>query len=286
MRLGLLLGLALLSGCASERGQPEDRAPASGTILSANPCIDAILFEIADHQRIISISHYSQSEGSSSMDVALARRFPANGGTAEEIIALQPDVALLGAHTPPATLSAIQRAGIKVELISVPNSIAESKTQIDQIAAAIGQAAASAKLKQAIDAAVASANDRKLSNTPSLLIWQAGGLVPGSGTLIDDIITQAGFNNASSQYGLSMWDILPLEPVAANPPNIILTPRSAKSGQARNIALRDRYMLTFESDVMKADMPENLLHCGGPTIVKAMQLMRNVKVDYAKKVIG
>lgn len=286
MRLGLLLGLVLLSGCASERAQPQESTPTSGTILSANPCIDAILFEMAHHRRIISISHYSQSEGSSSMNVGLARRFPANGGTAEEIIALQPDVALLGAHTPPATLSAITRAGIKVELISVPNSIAESKTQIDQIAAAIGQAEASAELKQTIDEAVVAANVRKLSDRPSLLIWQAGGLVPGSGTLIDDIIIKAGFNNASSQYGLAMWDILPLEPVAANAPDIILTPRSAKSGQARNIALRDQYMRTFESDVMKADMPENLLHCGGTTIVKAMRLMQKIKADYARKVIG
>ncbi|VAV89941.1 hypothetical protein MNBD_ALPHA04-1489 [hydrothermal vent metagenome] len=272
--LPLLFGLVASCSAPTPTQRQQIQAP---TIVSSNPCIDAILVELVEPARILSISHYSQSIGASSMNIELARRFPSNGGTAEEIIALRPDIVLLGSHTSQATIAALRRAGIEPILISVPNNIAESLEQIDQIAIAVGGEDGGSALKSRIEKSLDAAPTE--SQRPRALIWQAGGLVPGNGTLIDDILSKAGFDNASADYGLAMWDILPLEPVASNPPDMVFSPTSAKSGEHRNIALRQQFFSQFGDEVALADIPENLLHCGGPTIIRAMNILKRSKLD-------
>lgn len=265
---GVLAMLVLLASCSTAPQQ-------HGGIVSANPCIDAILVELVPSARIAAISNLSQTPDASSMDVRLAQKFRATGGTAEEIIALRPDLALLGSHTPETTVRAVQRAGIKVALIGVPNSIEESLTQIDAIGAAVGAGAKADALKQRISASLPLKNDAKMGQ--SLLVWAAGGLVPGTGTLIDDMITRAGFRNASRDYGLASWDILPLEPVASDAPDIVLIPSQAKSGEQENIGLRKRYFARFPAETHVVPMPANMLYCGGPTIIRGMALLRGLR---------
>ncbi|QJB68265.1 ABC transporter substrate-binding protein [Parasphingorhabdus halotolerans] len=278
--------MMLLASCSAYSAEQDaiiDDKREVKTIVSANPCVDAILVELVEPERIASLSHYSHSAGSSSMDIALASRFPANGGTAEEIIALDPDIVLLGSHTPKATLDALQASGIKVHLIGVPDSVAQSLDQIEQIALAVNEKPRGDILQSKIRAAVDAASTGAKQARPKLLIWQAGGLVPGEGTLIDDMIGLAGFANASADYRLAMWDILPLEPVAKNPPDLILSPSSAKSGESRNVHLRTKFLKKFGDQVVTADIPENLLHCGGTTIISAMNVLKNARNDYQRQ---
>ena len=267
LRVWGLAVVALLSGCSAPAPTVDDAKQA--TILSANPCIDAILVELVDPKRIVSVSHYSQRAGSSSMNIAVANRFPANGGTAEEIIAHHPDIALLGAHTPDATIEAVRAAGISTHLIGVPASLSDSLEQIDAIGAAVGAPRAAGLLGQQLLSEVGDAP--QAADRPSVLVWQSGGLVPGHGTLIADLVERAGFRNASADYGLSSWDLLPLEPVVANPPDIILTPTN---GDTREGRLRRAFAERFGSRTRVHAMPENLLHCGGPTIIRAMRALR------------
>ena len=66
----------------------------------------AVVAEVAAPDQILALSAYSRDPASSSMDVALARRFPAVTGTIEEIVALRPAVVVSGNFTPPAMRAA------------------------------------------------------------------------------------------------------------------------------------------------------------------------------------
>ncbi len=46
------------------------------------------------------------------MPLDMARRFRSTAGTAEEVIALAPDLVVASAFTPPATRAAFERAGL------------------------------------------------------------------------------------------------------------------------------------------------------------------------------
>src|SRR3546814_4208108 len=85
-------------------------------------------------------------------------------------------------------------------------SVSESRTQISEIAQAIGAPSRGARLNSAIDAALERARPRDKTLIPAL-IWQGGGMVPGAGTLADELLRRTGFRNMSSAYGLQQWDV-------------------------------------------------------------------------------
>ena len=82
--LALLVGL-LAASCSQAPAEVEARQ--HPTIVSLNPCSDAILAEVADREQILAISHFSQDPSSSSMELDDARSYPAVSGSAEEVLA-------------------------------------------------------------------------------------------------------------------------------------------------------------------------------------------------------
>ncbi len=263
----LLAGLAACGGTASA---PPFNPPANPQrIVSLNPCTDAILTELVPARRIAAISDYSRDPQASSMDVAKARTFASVGGTAEEVIALHPDLVVTGGHLAPATRNALDRQGIAVLAFGVPATIAESRRQIGDMAEALDAPERGAAMLAQIDAALAAA--RSDARTPAL-VWMGDGLVPGQGTLVGDMLEHSGFRNASAAYGLSSWDILPSEYVVAHPPRVVFMDRrgvSAAAGSREDGARRRRIEALRASGqaVTIADFPQNLLYCGGPTLI-------------------
>lgn len=247
-------------------------AAAPARVVSVNPCVDAILVEVADAGQIAGISHYSQDPRSTSMALATARRFTATSGTAEEIVALGPDLLLSGSHVAPATANALRRLGVPIVEIGIAESIAESRAQIRMIAAAVGHKARGEALVARIDAAVAAA---WAPGAPfPALIWASSGLVPGSATLADDLLRTSGFRNLSRDYGLQKWDVLPLERLVAAPPKVLLT-MAAAPGEDR--MLGHPVLRPLAGQVAVRPFPERLLNCGGPTIIAALSQLAAVR---------
>ncbi|MCW2406850.1 iron complex transport system substrate-binding protein [Sphingobium sp. B1D7B] len=233
--------------------------------MSLNPCIDAILVQVADPAQILSISHYSHDPRATSLPLGLARRYPANSETAEEVIALQPDVVLLGAHVAPATRRAIGSVGIHIEQVDVPSTIEESRAQVIAVARAVGHEARGRALVARIDAALAAAAPRPGQKPLPTLIRMGGGLVPGEGTLVAELLARTGFRNASAGYGLAMWDILPLEPLIARPPRLLLTEDGETGLLAKAPGLR------------VAHFPDRLLQCAGPNLIEAARRLAAIR---------
>lgn len=268
MRAMLILTIALtLAACGGERARVADRAPdrALPRIASINPCVDAVLMQVADPGQIAGISHYSQDPRATSVPLAWARRFPATSGTAEEVVALAPDLVIAGGHVAPSTIAALSRLGIPLVQIGVPASIAESVEQVRTIAAAVGQSERGDALARRIDAAVRAARPDDPAQV-SALIWQGGGLVPGTGTLADDLLKATGYRNQSADYGLKQWDVLPLEPLVARPPRVLLSVGAEGQGDRM---LGHPVLDHLKQAIAVRRYPDRLLQCGGPTIIDA-----------------
>jgi len=233
--------------------------------MSLNPCIDAILVRVADPAQILSISHYSHDPRATSIPLDVARRFPANSETAEEVIALRPDLVLLGSHVAPATQRAIAGVGIRIEKADVPATIEQSRQQVLAVARAVGHEARGRALLAQIDAALARAAPGDGAKPIPALIRMGGGLVPGQGTLADELLARTGFRNASAGYGLAMWDILPLEPLIAAPPRLLLTQRA------------DTRLFAKVPGLRVADFPDRLLQCAGPNLIDAARRLATIR---------
>lgn len=255
--------MALLGACTAAPVPP--LVPrARPTIVSLNPCTDAILAEVADPAQVLAISHYSHDAQASSMDPAAARRFRATGGTAEEVVALAPDLVIASSFMPPATLAALGQLGLRVETFGSPATVAESVAQVRALAALAGHADRGEALVRRIEAAVSEPAGPPLEAA----LWQGGGIVPGKGTLVSDLMQRAGLTSYAETHGMAQGDYLALERIAADPPALLLLAGDER-GQRHPVLARIAGMKV-------ASFEPRLFYCGGPSIPEAMTRLRAI----------
>ena len=274
--------LLLLAGCAPA-GQG-----AGGGIVSTNPCADAMLVRLVAPERIAAISRYSQDASATSIPLAVARRFRATAGTAEEVIALRPSLVLASTFTAATTREAYARAGLQVVYLDSPLTAEASIAQVREVAAAVGEATKGEVMARTIqnsvrpelvegssfppakgDASTSSART-EVGRTPSALLYIAGDLANGSGTLLDKLTRLAGFRNAAADYGLANTGTLPTELLVAHPPAVIIA-----TGRGRTADLRRRLLPATPI----AAFDRSLINCGGPTIPAALARLRAIRAS-------
>jgi iron complex transport system substrate-binding protein len=226
------------------------------TIVSLNPCTDAILAEVAEPGQLLAISHYSHDPRASSMPVAEARRYRVIGGTVEEVLALDPDLVVAGSFLDPATAQAFRRLGIRVETVGIAASAVESEAQVRRLAQLSGNEARGEALVARIGRATT--NSHREGPRVSALVWQEGGLVPGPDTLVAQLLANSGFASHSAARGLGQGAYLPLEHVLADPPQVVL----AAGGER----MLHHPALRHLAGVQHETLDPALLFCGGPTI--------------------
>lgn len=258
----IALGLA---GCASAE-------PArTGGIVSTNPCSDQLLLALAP-DRVTAISHYSQEPGGTSIPLALARRYRSTTGTAEEVIALKPDLVVASSFTSKTTLAAYRRAGLQVLTLDSPTTIAASRDQIRSVAASVGAKAAGERLIARIDRAVAEAAPRD-GRRPSTLLYISDGFANGGSTLLTEMIGLAGLGDASRDFGLAFSGDVPIESLVAHPPSIVIEPDAS----GRTASLRRRVLGMAGYQVIEESFPRHLVNCGGPTIIPALRMLAAIR---------
>lgn len=278
-RRGVLMALLLLGGCSAAADpvtpRPSQEEQAAPRIVSINPCTDAILAELADPQQILAISHYSHDPRASSLPMKVARRWPSTKGSVEEVLALRPDMVIAGAHVGPATVDALHRLGIRLEQVPVANSVADSHRQIRHLARLVGHPARGEAMIRRIDAALAAAAPAEDAKPVPALIWLGGGLVPGQGTLADELMQRTGLDNASARHGLAQWDVLGLERLVARPPRLLLSTAAGPSQDDR--MLGHPALASLSGEMTIAEFPQVLLYCAGPTIASAASRMADAR---------
>ncbi|MGB5777755.1 MAG: ABC transporter substrate-binding protein [Allopontixanthobacter sediminis] len=265
--------VVLLAGCSPPAATPARMG--APTIVSLNPCTDAILSEVAGPEQVLALSHYSRDPASSSMEPARARQYGVTGGTVEEVLALKPDMVIASAYMPPATRAGLEDLGIRVETFGIADTVKASDEQIRQISALAGNRAGGEMLIRKIAAALSDAALPEGAAPVPAVLWQPSGIVPGEGALVSELLRRAGFSSHSAAIGMGQADYLSLEQVIANPPRVLL------------VAGQERSQLHPALDALpamhRATYDPGLLYCGGPTIIKAIERLKEVRAGIAGK---
>jgi iron complex transport system substrate-binding protein len=252
-------------------------AAAPRRVVSLNPCLDAILVRVADRSQIAALSHYSrEAEGSSIAPIA--QWLPITYETAEEVIALRPDLVLTAEHSSPATRAALARLGVHTELFGVPTTLEESLGQVSRIGLAVGHpdrgAALVARIRAAVAAAAPAPGERRLT----ALVYQANGFASAPGTLVDEMMRRAGFINAASRYGLKATQDVPLEQVLADPPDVLLAGQGHPGAPTwADRVLRHPALQALSGRVYRASFPQRLMFCGGPVLIETAAMLARAR---------
>ena len=274
----LLLGLAV-GACAPAAGHG-DAAGSGARILSVNPCTDAMLAELADPGQVVALSAFSRDPAQSSMDVGLARRWPATGGTVEEVIAARPGLVVSGSFTPPATRAAYARLGLPLVEFGMAATVEDSLGQIRQMARLTGHPARGEAMIARIEGALRAAAPPPGARAIPALVWQGGGLVAGPHTLMSDLLVRTGFAPVSATKGLTQSQLLPLEAVVADPPAVILAVSHGAGGESGR-SLSHPVLAGLRASRRFALDPA-LEYCGGPTILRAAARLAEIRRSMEK----
>jgi iron complex transport system substrate-binding protein len=256
----------LLLTLAAASARAEVPHPPPGRIVSLNQCLDAILVELVPTERIAAISHYSRDPLRSPI-AALAQRLPITYESAEEIVALRPDLVLASRHSAIPTRNALRRVGIHYELFDVAFSVKDSLTQIRRIAALVGEAAAGEALVARIERAIEAARVPPGAPRLSAAVYETGGLTAGANTVTDELMQIVGFDNLAARYGIRTHQPMQLELLVAAPPDLLLVGEVPAAGgtQAARI-VQHRVLRKLPST--RWEFPARFMYCSGPTIVE------------------
>ena len=284
LAIACVLAAGSLSGCAAAPAQHE--LGEGLRIVSLNPCTDAILAKVAP-DKLVGVSHYSHDPSAAkvtrarpcaaSMPVAQARRWPANGGSVEDILAAHANMVVASSFLPLATRKALDDLGIPVVTLGIANDVDGNLTQVRELADAVGEPQAGAALVGQIEAAIAAAAPRDGRAGPSTILWQPGGIVPGDGALVVDLMRRVGLRPASATRGLGQGDRLPLEAVLVDPPELLL--HAGPRGDEQSRALHHPALRKL--DLRSAEFDPQLYYCGGPSLIRAAERLAQIRDEAA-----
>ncbi len=270
----LAAGASLMLGAA---------APRPPRVVSLNPCLDAVLVHVADRGQIAALSHYARDPEASGI-VDIARTLPFTYESAEEVVALRPDLVLSSQHSSPATREALRQLGVATALFKVPNSVAESLQQVRRIAGLTGHVDRGERLVAQIESALAHAAPPPGMAPLTVLVFQPNGFAAGHGTLVDEMLRRTGFINVAERYGLKRWGNVALEQLLDAPPQVLLSGRSATGAATWAEHVVSHPALRSLGDRMvQAAFPERLLYCGGPTLIETAAALTAARRDVLER---
>ncbi len=202
-------------------------AAAPARVASINLCTDALLLELADPAQIASVTRLSR-DPALSVHAARARKVPANRGSAEELIALDPDLVLAGAGSATATVALLRRLGYRVAAIEPAATLPDVLRSVREVGALLGQEARAAALAGTLAALTGPLSVTALD----ALILQPGGYVPGPDTLGPTLLALAGLRNRAPDLGLAAGGFANLESLVLMQAAVIVRSADAMHGRA------------------------------------------------------
>lgn len=266
-------GFALLSVLAGGLAPLPAAAAKPQRIVSLNMCTDELVLRLADRSAIASVTWLSQDPRNANM-AALARMIPANHGLVEQVLALKPDLVVAGAYTTRSTVGLLKRVGAEVKEFGAPRNLAEMRAQITAMADLVGEPERGAALIATIDARLTQLAQRQSGRRLKALVLRPNGFTVGRGSLVDEILTQAGFVNLAADLGIDSYGQIALETVALGGADILVlngTPDGPPS--LAHEVLNHPVLAKLGGRLKLVALPSKLWTCAGPAVVDAIELL-------------
>lgn len=220
---------------------------AAERIVSLDYCADQYALRIAP-EKIIAVSPDARSDFSymrrAAVDVRTVRP------TAENVLALKPDLVIRSYGGGPNAGAFYTRLGIRVVQLGYAATLADIRSETVRIASELGREALGKTLAKEMDERLAGIQKER---SGVIMYMTPGGVTTGPGTLMHEVLIAAGYRNFETSPG---WRSLPLEALAGNPPPKIATAFYGRGAEQRFLWSAARHPLV--KDLISARGSVNL----------------------------
>ena len=264
--------LAVLALCVmTGAGAQADTAPPA-RVVSMNLCTDQLAMLLAAPGQLISVSDLARDPRSSAMADAAAA-YPVNHARAEEIYLLEPDLVLAGSYSDAATLTMLERLGIRVERFPPAFGLGAVEDGLRRMGAVLGQPAQGAAMAEAFAkrrASLAAPADGPLAAT-----YAANGYTNGGGSLSGEIVKAAGFRNLGESLGLQGGGVLPLELLVLAAPDLVISGDTYPGASRSEEILRHPALVGMVAERLRVEDRDWL--CGLPGVLDVAERLGAVR---------
>lgn len=269
-----LLAIVLLALGAGSAALGADAVPRR--IVSLNLCTDQLLVELVAPERIAGVSLLGSDRSLSASAAALAT-FPKLSGSAEEVLALKPDLVIAGEFTTGATVELLRRLGQKVLIVPLATDFEGMRQTLRLIASAVGEQERGEAIISDFDARLRSARST-VPSRPTAIAYQVNSLVSGPQSLLDAALDAAGYRNLARDLKLGPAGRLPLEQLVATPPDLVVLANAPSDFQT---VLADNLRHPALADLLRrrpsVHLPMPYWMCATPKLAVAVEILASMK---------
>ncbi len=180
-----------------------------------------MLFDLLDDNAIVSVTTLSRDPRLSPFSVR-ARAIHGNHGRAEEALALAPDLIIAARDSNALAVELLRRSEQRVAVFPSARDLASYRENFLRLGALLSRRYVAQKKFAGLLSALAAARQTRRPPRASALVFLARGYVPGSPSLLDDIMAGAGLRNAATALNLHAGGVVSLEKLLLNAPDFLL----------------------------------------------------------------
>jgi iron complex transport system substrate-binding protein len=275
--LAAAIALATCLGLLAH-GVPAQAGAKPARIVSLDLCADQLLIDLVERERIAAVTHLAADPEVSAI-WEKGKGIPITHGAAEDVLRHKPDLILAGPFGVAPTVHLLRRLKANVVVVPLTSDLDGVRTAVRIVAAAVGEGARGEALIDAFDRRLARiAAGLPQTPAPSAVIYQVGGAVSVAGNLADAVLAAAGFRNKAAEYRLTRGGQVPLELLAASPPDLLVLASAAD--EYRTVVadnLRHPALGLLRRQRASIEVPWRLWQCGTPHIADAIARLAEVR---------
>jgi iron complex transport system substrate-binding protein len=251
-------------------------------VVSMNLCTDQLAVMLAAPGQLVSVSEWATQPAASNVTEAAAG-LAVNGGSAEQIFLMKPDLVLAGTFTNRVSVEMLRRLGVRVETIRAARSTEEALETIRQVGALLGREDAAAALAADYEAALA-AQAARAEGLPreDAAYHYPNNYTSGANTVAAEVMDRAGFDNAAADLGLVGAARIELETLVMARPFLIRTEPIAGTGVGRSYeSARHPALAALGADGRSATVAERWQICGTPFVAESVRTLIDARLGAA-----
>lgn len=266
----LLAALAALLAALPARAEPPKR------VVTVNLCLDQLALRLAAPGQLVAVS-YLATDPRLSVMAEQARQLPTVRASAESILALSPDLVIVGKDQMPVVKHLLRRAGVTLLELPFASTLDGAEALVGEIGTALGREDAARALVEDMQAR------RRAVMTPAqpsgvAAVLGANRATAGRGSLMNELLTLAGWRNLAAELGMRAFGRLPLEAVLAGQPDLLVLDGAANANPSRATEFIDHHALkALAGRARLASVPLRQTICAGPDNLEVVRRLAEVR---------